>query len=380
MAPLVEALATVRPASGGTSDHRKAYEGTFDPTWNIGIVPCGGTGSIAMSLPLYAIIELITQAHITGYAPSALILQACIQYQATSGHIDPLHISAHYLRQTNSSIPFKVYVHTLKTGKGFSNLVAELYQEDTLRITAHAIFGVNAPSPSDQLNLTLLPPSPYARRYPLHMHPSECKANARQGSLWTFGNHISWSYDSAILAKNQPDHPSRQAPRPGSGGERIGGDGLEWGSYLQFDTPTEKLSNAYIPFLADMFLNTIILLPTDSDRGGLPNGQSWFPTMTLAVEFKYPISMLDPAKHSMRTVGLYAQGRFVNHPQGRHDVYCEVWTAPANLGEVRGGGVKEGWREDQVCLAQGKQMALTVPVGWNMKNGREKEIAEKSRL
>ncbi|KAJ3514217.1 hypothetical protein NMY22_g14814 [Coprinellus aureogranulatus] len=123
MAPLVEALATVRPASDGTSDHRKAYEGRFDPTWNIGIVPCGAP-------PGYAL---------------ALILQACIQYQATSGHIDPLHISAHYLRQTNSSIPFKVYVHTLKTGKGFSNLVAELYQENTLRITSHAIFGINAP-------------------------------------------------------------------------------------------------------------------------------------------------------------------------------------------------------------------------------------------
>lgn len=77
----------------------------------------------------------------------------------------------------------------------------------------------------------------------------------------------------------------------------------------------------------------------------------------------------------MRTVGLYSQGRFINHPQGRHDVYVEVWSAPANVGEQREGGVKEGWREDQVCLAQGTQMALTVPIGWNMKNGQAK-VAE----
>lgn len=120
-----------------------------------------------------------------------------------------------------------------------------------------------------------------------------------------------------------------------------------------------------------MFLNTINLLPA-SERGGLRSGTSWFPTMTLAVDFKFPISLLDPAKHSQRTVGLYSQGKFINHPQGRHDVYVEVWTAPANVGEVKEGGVKEGWREEQICLAQATQMALTVPVAWNMKNGQDK--------
>jgi hypothetical protein len=180
----------------------------------------------------------------------------------------------------------------------------------------------------------------------------------------------------ALTAKNKPDHPSRQVSSTS-----IGGDGLEWGGYLQFDTPTERLENAYIPFLVDMFLNTINLLPA-SERGGLQSGTSWFPTMTLAIDFKFPISLLDPAKHSQRTVGLYSQGKFINHPQGRHDVYVEVWTAPANVGEVKDGGVEEGWREEQICLAQATQMALTVPVAWNMKKGQDKakDSEEKSRL
>ncbi|KAJ2927492.1 hypothetical protein H1R20_g9608, partial [Candolleomyces eurysporus] len=330
MAPYNQAVA-VRLAENQPND-RKVYEGTIDPTWNIGNVPC------------YAL---------------ALILQSCIQHQASTPHVDPLHISAHFLRPTNSQVPFKVYVQTVKTGKGFSNLVAEFRQEDSVRITSHAIFGVNGPT-DDMPDLTLKPPSSYARRHPLYLHPSEGERHPMR-NLWNFHKHIAWAYDDKLTSLNAPDHPSR------TNSSTVGGGGLEWGGYLQFESPTERLTNAYIPFLADMFINTINLLPKSEFGSGL--GTSWFPTMTLAIEFKFPISQLDPSNHSMRNVGLYSLGRFVNNPQRRHDVYVEVWSAPSNIGE---GEPQDGWRDEQFCLATATQMALTVPIALNIKNGKKK--------
>jgi hypothetical protein len=84
--------------------------------------------------------------------------------------------------------------------------------------------------------------------------------------------------------------------------------------------------------------------------------------MTLAMEFKSPIPT-PSTFHASRTVGLYSSGKFINDPQGRHDAYVEVWSAPCNLGE---GTEVEGWREHQVCLAVATQMALTVPIEVNL--------------
>jgi hypothetical protein len=58
----------------------------------------------------------------------ALILEACLQYQSSRAHVDPLHVTAHFLR-TTSVDSFKIHVCTLKIGNGFTNLTAELVQE-----------------------------------------------------------------------------------------------------------------------------------------------------------------------------------------------------------------------------------------------------------
>jgi hypothetical protein len=88
---------------------------------------------------------------------------------------------------------------------------------------------------------------------------------------------------------------------------------------------------------------------------------SWYPTMAIAIEFKSPIPS-SPC-YAPRTVGLYSSGRFINDPQGRHDAYVEIWTAPE-------GRETEGWRDKQVCLAVSSQMALTVHMEVNRRVGR----------
>lgn len=64
---------------------------------------------------------------IVGYV-FALILEACIKYQSTTRHVDPLHATAHFLRTTYTTA-FNVSIQTVKIGAGFTNVTAELIQE-----------------------------------------------------------------------------------------------------------------------------------------------------------------------------------------------------------------------------------------------------------
>jgi len=95
--------------------------------------------------------------------------------------------------------------------------------------------------------------------------------------------------------------------------------------------------------------------------------------MTLSIEFKNKIPS-PSSVHADRTVGLYSFGRFITAPQGRHDVYVEVWTAPSNIGEGR--DVSDNWRDDQVCLAVATQMALTLPMEVNERLGKANTSAK----
>ena len=94
--------------------------------------------------------------------------------------------------------------------------------------------------------------------------------------------------------------------------------------------------------------------------------------MTLAVQFISTIPSTSKF-HASRTVGLYSSGKFLSNPQGRHDGYVEVWTAPCNIGE---GTEFEGWRENQVCLAVATQMALIVPMEVNHGRATKSDAAK----
>ncbi|KAF5382670.1 hypothetical protein D9615_002727 [Tricholomella constricta] len=307
----------------------KSYAGEIDPEWVIGAIPNGG----------YVL---------------ALLVNACIQYQAASSHRDPVHVTAHYLR-TSIASRFEIRVRTVRNGRSFTNLTAELYQQGILIITTHQIFGVNTPPSS---GLSLAPASSYARRIPLYTHPSTAVIQPLS-DVWKFRSYVDWAPDDHILAKNAPDHPNR------ADSSTIGGDGLEWGAWFAFKDKSDKVMSPMLALLVDIFINIPSLLPP-SERPGL--GTSWFPTVVLAIEFKAPLPRFS-ASHANRTVGLYSSGKFLN--DGRHDAYVEVWTAPCNLGE---GSETSSWREEQVCLAIATQMAYIIPMGVNLERGKKKEV------
>lgn len=84
----------------------------------------------------------------------------------------------------------------------------------------------------------------------------------------------------------------------------------------------------------------------------------------MTVEFKAKIPSSD--NHSIRTVGLYSEARFMNEPEARHNARVEVWTAPSQIGQ---GDVAKGWRDHQYCIAVADQMSLVVPVELNIRQG-----------
>lgn len=125
---------------------------------------------------------------------------------------------------------------------------------------AHAIFGVNGPDPKDKLNLTLNPPSTYARRHPLYTHPSQAVALPLKDT-WKFHSRVQWTREEEILAKNKVDGPNR------TNSSSVGGGGLEWGTWFEFKDKDEKITTPSLAFLADIFLNTPTLLPKSEKRG-----------------------------------------------------------------------------------------------------------------
>ncbi|KLO14787.1 hypothetical protein SCHPADRAFT_902928 [Schizopora paradoxa] len=353
MAPLGEALHVVYLGDregAGASSKTSVYRGTVDSEWVIGAVPQGG--------------------YVLG-----LILESCIHYQQRmrNEHLDPIHISAHYLRSTaafasndakdgngseSEKVPatFEVTVRTVKVGKGFTNLAAELVQGDNVNVMAHLIFGNLSTTNSTTVpTVTLLPPSPNAHIIPLQTHPLDAPEYITNRPA-RFLKYTEMFEDDVIVSRNKNDNNTRSEclnERPG----------LEWGAWLKM--PREEkdgLRSSMIPFLADSFKNLPQILPKE-ERKGL--GASWFPTMQLSIEFKAPLPRRGDRRYSANTVGLYSIGRFMQDPSGRHDSYVEVWTAPGDASKPG-----SNWREEQRCLAISSQMALTIPLEANFKRSK----------
>lgn len=64
---------------------------------------------------------------VAGYV-LGLVLEACIQFQSTKAHVDPLHVTAHFVRTTLTTA-FDVCIRVVKIGAGFTNLTADLVQD-----------------------------------------------------------------------------------------------------------------------------------------------------------------------------------------------------------------------------------------------------------
>ncbi|KAJ7119009.1 thioesterase-like superfamily-domain-containing protein [Mycena epipterygia] len=295
------------------------YSAAADPEWVVGRVPHGG----------YIL---------------SLLIQACLQSQADSPHPDPLHVSAHYLQPTKTS-SLEVQIRVLKRGRSFVNILAELVQQNRTCITAHLIFGSIPPSTRPLIDLA----SGYARRHPLAGHPSKVVAT-NVTEFFGFRKHLRWAEDPFLLSQNEPDSPARKVT--------TGGGVAVWGAWIELVDKDERLTPASLALFADCVHNFATLLP--GSITGLDLKNAWLPTLALNVEYKAPI----PAHSAPRTIGVYVISGFVSEPQGRHNTFIEMWSAPSGIGE---GAEVDGWRDSMVCLAIAAQTQLMVSGSVNEK-------------
>ncbi|KAK9899545.1 hypothetical protein P389DRAFT_1031 [Cystobasidium minutum MCA 4210] len=324
MAPLLQALQTrfTRKDKDTT-----VYSGNVDPDWTIQAIPHGG----------YAL---------------GLVLDAAIKNQSSTNHKDICHCTAHFVRSALPK-PFEVHIRNLKIGRGFSNITANLMQDGEIRIMTHLIFTTLPETPAEPSqrklptpeNLTIVHPSPFARLMPIEKHPSKCKDSPIYHKF-TFKKRMRWS--------EQWDQVARAVKRR----QKDGRGGAEWSGWVALVDESDEVTPSSLAFFADMFRNLPEMLP----KGQKP-GVSWFPTMVMAIDFKFKIPRAD-GRFAKRTVGLHAYGNFMQ--DGRHDNSVEVWTAPCELGES-GAKLDTDWRKDQFCLAVSTQMALTLPISVNEK-------------
>ncbi|KZT27455.1 hypothetical protein NEOLEDRAFT_1176863 [Neolentinus lepideus HHB14362 ss-1] len=327
MAPLSKAIA-LRSVSS-SDEVTSVYAGIVDPDWNVASIPNGG----------YVL---------------ALVVEASIRHQASTPLRDPIHVTAHFLR-TTAVAEFEIHVRTLRTGKGFTNLVADFKQQNEVKLTTHFIFGVLSPtSPLTEPLPTLAPPSRYARRIPLLTHPSRLTNTGWSRRPLGYMTHIALVEDPMVQEHNQL--PSI---------DDSNGKELEWAAWIELTVQSERITTPSLAFLVDTFNNLPELL-AQRNYGNIKAGSQWFPTLTLTIEFKFPIPTSD--EYAKRTVGIHARGRYINNPQGRHETTVEVWSAPSNIGEGQGQPA-DVWRDKQVCLAVSSQMALVVPMAVNRRKG-----------
>ena len=106
-------------------------------------------------------------------------------------------------------------------------------------------------------SVTLLPPSPLARRIPLTQHPSLVtldKPNAR----FAYQNK---SEDRFFLERNRLRAEGR------SDDTKRGGDEVEWAAWYELRDGRDKLKTTMMPFLADSMRNMPSLLPREQRPG-----------------------------------------------------------------------------------------------------------------
>ncbi|KZV66864.1 hypothetical protein PENSPDRAFT_654572 [Peniophora sp. CONT] len=299
-------------------DGTRVYEGLADKDWCIGAVPHGG----------YVL---------------ALLVGALSLDQAQAALPDILHITTHYLRPTAIG-PFEVHIRVIRAGKTTCNLAAELRQKDVIKVSSHAVFGTMDPASNPGApSLMLEPPSPLARITPFRTPPASTPLVPRKTDRMKFSDRLNYSRDPTVR-----EHYDRTQAQDGAGG-------VEMGAYWSFIDRTEPMTPAVLSLIADLFPNALPHM-----LAKLP--PSWHPTITMSVEFKFPI----PRGTDLRTLGAFSSMRFVNDPHGRHDVYVELWTAPGEIGS--GEPPANGWREGQRCLAVAHQMAMLMPYEVNLRN------------
>ncbi|TNY23538.1 thioesterase-like superfamily-domain-containing protein [Rhodotorula diobovata] len=299
-----------------------------------------------------------------------ILTDAVIRHQrlVKSAHVDPAHLTSQFFSAT---VPGKaqVEIKVVSTTKRWTRLDVDLFQwspdantsaftspteQRVLRIRSHYL-------------VTTLPEHPeagvlnyLARPCPLLEHPGAIEMSDGGDEVpakLRFHEGMRWKVVDTIEASD------------GS---------LSWGCWIEMKGGEEvdKLATL-VPFFADVAKNGPEMLPA-----GQRPGPSWYPTMSLSLDFKskFPLSPSSRAQYGTRTFGLYSTTKSIH--DGRHDLTVEVWAGPADLGarkpetregEDDGDRVARWRREGARLVGVSTQMALAVPLEVNRSRAQRQQ-------
>ncbi|GAA6060481.1 hypothetical protein JCM10212_007112 [Sporobolomyces blumeae] len=306
------------------------YDAEISKFWTIGSVAQGGY-----------LLSILTRAATTH------------QQLAGSAHVDPAHLTSQFL---SASIVGRaqVEVRVVSTSKRWTRLDAELWQYDhpspdttdfvhahrTLRITAHFLFA-KLENVFDLANTSPTAPVPtfLDRTCPILQHPGQ--VDMANGGTWIpdkfgFKDGMRWK---------EVEYEQE-------------GQEIKWAGWFEV-TQGEDLTQCadLIPFFADASKNGPEILGQ-----GKRKAVSWYPTMTLSLDFKTSFPLPRSSPSSRTTFGLFASVKSIQ--AGRHDLTVEVWTAPCDLGDSAK-SVSKDWRSEARLVGVSTQMALTTTMAFN---------------
>ncbi|KAH8109371.1 hypothetical protein DFH11DRAFT_1548335 [Phellopilus nigrolimitatus] len=231
MVPLGEALQVIEIENDGTGGGKEStWGGQIDGDWTVFVLPNGG----------YSL---------------GLMIESCIAHQKkhSPGLLDPIHVSAYYLRPTR---PVR----------------AEMVQRGQTTISARLIFRLLSPIKTAVSEFiepkTLNPPSPYAQRTPLRTHPSNASSMPLH-AVWNFKKHISGKEDKVLTNMNRPENRKFSSRSTAEVEAEI----------------TVRRTPA-----SDIVKPLPELLPSEENP---LQGKTWYATLTLSVEFKTPLRLYD---------------------------------------------------------------------------------------
>ncbi|KIM23765.1 hypothetical protein M408DRAFT_11350 [Serendipita vermifera MAFF 305830] len=330
MAPFARNMAEIRLKSEGIANNAHSesnqadgssiyiMEGRIDPDWMVAVVPHGG----------YLI---------------ALIVQACNLVQATTKQAEVLYLSTQFIGPSTPG-PCTITIQRIKSGKNYSNLVANLSQAGKDNIHCQLIYGTLnvakhpfGPFPASSNYLTLAHPSAMSRRCPLVTHPSKCTISPFKHRPYTFAKHLAQAIDPYYATTLESQTHGHASTNPMD----LGGGGSVWGAWFQMKNEEDISSTPLAAFLADVSPEFI---PKGSKQSPV-----WLPTLGLTMDFKHRTPSQAPGI-APRTFGVFLTSKFLI--EGRHDLTCEVWTAPCEIGE---GTEQVGWQDRMFCIASSTQ-------------------------
>ena len=202
-----------------------------------------------------------------------MIMQACTDLQASRRHHDICHITAQYLVANTLHHKTQIHVRTLKQGRNFTNLSADLIQNGAVTVSAQLIY-MSMPDKLDASHpMTLIPPDPMARITPFITKPSTIPELPPLPKM-AFKKYFRWYEDPRFLKRNYKKFNQ----------ESTENGGVETGWYLDLPDETEGWSLEMLAFASDMMSNLPDLLYPETRR---PVPNSWYPTMSLTVSL-YP--------------------------------------------------------------------------------------------